>query len=427
MIARVLFVLLAFAAFVAADARAQPPLTLAQAQAEARANAPDSAEAQARIAGAEGIALQARRVLTLDPTISTSVFQGALVGRPDEGAWNVGVRQPVDVSHAWRPRAASAAADVERAQQDAQDVLRALDEGVAIAVADLALAQRLIARGERITTLAAIASDAARRQFEAGGVPQIDADAAELDLAATRFGLEQARGDLDRARARLARLLGRTDWGGLIVQDPVEPLDVPARTDTTAVAARDPRVLAVEAEVRAAQFERQMFERLARPMPTLGLDVGREQRDIPAGGFTGTPFAGGLTANWHDANLVFSVSVPVPLFNRQREPRARATARILAAEARVRIVRADVRSELESSWSTVAATARAYDTVAGTEEIIERDAGFIENAVRAGAFDATTRTQALRRLEEAGRRLDLALRDLRAARAAWIRRTVTAP
>ena len=65
----------------------------------------------------------------------------------------------------------------------------------------------------------------------------------------------------------------------------------------------------------------------------------------------------------------------------------------------------------------------AAHAVVTTTDLIERDAGFVEQAVRAGAFDAVTRSLALRRLEEAGRRLDTAIRDYRIARAAWLRRT----
>jgi hypothetical protein len=54
---------------------------------------------------------------------------------------------------------------------------------------------------------------------------------------------------------------------------------------------------------------------------------------------------------------------------------------------------------------------------------IERDTSFVEQAVRAGAVDAVQRTQALRRLVESGRVTDTTIRDFRAARAAWIRRT----
>ncbi len=88
------------------------------------------------------------------------------------------------------------------------------------------------------------------------------------------------------------------------------------------------------------------------------------------------------------------------------------------------MTRADARSELESSWAALQAATRALTIAVATPRLIDRDMAFVEQAVRAGAFDAVQRTQALRRLEEAGRLSDAAVRDVRATRAAWLRRTM---
>ena len=220
----------------------------------------------------------------------------------------------------------------------------------------------------------------------------------------------------------LARLLGREGARDLAVEDPPEPPETPPAPDVAAFADRDPRVRAANAELEAARFDRQSFGRLVMPPLTFGVDYGRRRTDIPLGAFRESLVAGGLTANWTDSDLLFSVSVPVPLFNRQREPQARATARILTAEARLRVARADVRSELETTWVAFQTAARSLQTVAGTSAIVDRDATFVEQAVRAGEFDATTRALSLRRLEEAGRRIDETVRNVRAVRAEWMRR-----
>lgn len=420
--AGIVFIAIALWSVSAADVSAQRVLSLAEAQSEARAAAPEVGELQARISAAEVVAAQAGRRVRGDPTVSGSLFRGELLGQPDENAWGVSFRQPLDFSGSSRPRLASANADVARAQFDRDAGLRLLDERVAVAVADLALAQRQVARAEQLANLARIAADAACRQFDAGTAPQIDADSAALDLAGTLLTLEQTNGDLARSRTRLARLLGRPTPDALAVDDPLESGDVgPAAPDVAPLVVRDPRVRAALAEIDAARFERETFERLTRGPVTLGLDYGRERREIPLGGFTGTPLAGGLTASWADSDLVFNVTVPLPLFNRQLEPRARATGRLLSAEAALQRVRADVSTEIRSAWDAFVAAARAVQTVAATPAILNRDAGFVEQAVRAGQFDATTRVIALRRLEDAGRRLDVAVRDLRAARAAWMR------
>lgn len=420
--------LLALALFVGpASLHAQRLLTLADAQAEARAHAPEIAELEATVRGAEAIAAQAGRMFRLDPTATGTYFNGAVIGRPDETAWSLDARLPVDVSGSWKPRAASATADVRRTEFDRENGLRALDEQVATAVADVALQQRLVDRGQRLADLFGIAADAARQQLEVGQGTQLDADSAALDFAGARVSLEQARGELARARSRLARLLGRPAGVDLVVADPSEPVTPLQPPDFDGLVDRDPRVRAALAEIDAARFQRETFERLVTPIPTFGITSGYNKRDIPTGSFTGVPFAHALTANWPDRDLTFSVSVPIPLFDRQREPRAQATGRMLTAEAKLRTARADVRTELQSTWDAFDTAARALQAVADTPAVIERDAGFIEQAVRAGAFDALTRSVNLQRLENVGRRVDTAVRDYRAARAAWIRRSLQQP
>jgi hypothetical protein len=167
-----------------------------------------------------------------------------------------------------------------------------------------------------------------------------------------------------------------------------------------------------------------MFERLVTPAPTFGIAYGFQRRDIPSGAFSGTLTASSLTALWPDRELTFNVNIGIPWFDRQQEPRARATGRILAAEAPRERVRADVRTELVSAWATFQAASRSLAMVGLMPATIDRDVTFIEQAVRAGAFDSLQRTQALRRLVESGRLADAAVRDFRAARAAWLRRTV---
>jgi outer membrane protein TolC len=405
------------------SAAAQVPLTLADAQAEARAHAPDVAELDALVRGAEGVAAQARRRLRQNPEISATYGPGALAGRPDELSWTVAAALPVDVSGSWKPRAASADEDVSRARREREDGLRALDERVAEAVADLALQQQLVRRLERVLELQQIAADAAHRQLDVGQGTQLDADSADLDRASARVALEQGRGELAGARASLARLLGRPAAIDLVVADPPELPLSPEPPDFDGLIERDPRVRATAAEVDAAKFEHQTFERLITPMPTFGVAYGFQRRDMPLGSFSGTPFAGSLTALWPDRELTFNVNVGMPFFDRQQEPRARATSRILVAEAKLQTTRADVRTELASAWAAFQAASRALATVASMPATIDRDVTFVEQAVRAGAFDAVQRTQALRRLVEAGRVADSTVRHFRTARAAWVRRT----
>ena len=396
-------------------------LSLVDAQSEARAHGPEAAELEARLRGAQVVADDASRAFRRDPSITGAYTPGAITGNPDEVTWQVGLRLPIDISGSWGPRGASAAADRDRTRFDREDGLRALDETVAITVADLALAQRLLARADRVVTLYAVAAEAAHRRFAIGQGDQLEVDAADLDLAGARAAVAQARGELGRARAGLARLLGRTTSSDLGVEDPDEPGAL-AQVDIAAMVDRDPRTRSTEAELRAARRELDTYMRLIWPIPTLGVDYAYRRRDIAVGSFSG-PGASALSANWVDNEVGFSLTLPLPLFDRQTQGRAKASARIFAAEARLASVRADVRAQLATAWSSLTAASGAFDALAGTSAIIERQFTLLDRALRAGVLDAVARTLAIRRLEDAGRRWDIAIREVRVARAGWIRRT----
>jgi outer membrane protein TolC len=406
-------------------AHAADVLSLADAQATARAHAPEAAALAARLAGTEAIASDARRAIRLDPSLSGAYAPGRVIGKPEETAWQIGLRWPLDLSGSWQARGASAQADRDRTSFERDDGLRALDEMVAIAVADVARAQRALTRADLLLALYGVANDAARKQLKVGQGTRLDADAADLDLASARAATRQVFGHVEEARVRLARFLGRETGAGLAVEDPDESTSLPPPADLEDLVQNDPRVLAAHAELRAARLELTTYERMMLPVPTLGVDYSTSRRDIPAGSFSGSSGVEDLSANWTDAELGFSVTVPLPLFDRQTQPRAKASARMFAATAQLDAARADVRAELGASWATLQAAANALDAVAQTPTVIERDFTLLEQALRAGEIDAVARAQSLRRLQDAGQSFDTVVYGLRVARAHWIRTTAS--
>ena len=398
----------------------QPALGLHAAQAEARAHAPESALLDARIRGASLTAHDAERVFRSDPNLALEY------GRSFEGdaewEWRVGLDWTIDVAGSWGPRASSAAEDQAKSSQGREDGLRALDEAVAIAVAELALAQRKQVRAARMVTLHESTATAMRRQIELGQVNQLDVDAAELDLAAARSALALAGGERAAAAAGLQRLLGRKPGSELIVEDAPETLDASAPPASDALVERDPRVLARRAEARAAEFELTLNDRLAWPAPTLGAEFGRAQREVPAEAWMG-PDATAPDARWTEWEFGLKLGFALPLLDRNREARAHASARRWAAEAELEIARADVRAELHASSAALRTAIEAYRAVEPTAALLERGYAMLEQTARAGALDSVARAQATRRLVEAGLLLDTAVRDLRVARARWLRRS----
>ena len=402
---------------------AAEPLTLAQAQTEARAHAPDVDLLAARLTAADALATDARRAVRRDPTLNFNAAPGEFGGDNSERDIGVGLRWSLDVTGSWVPRRISAGADRDRTRHERDDGLRALDEAVAIAHADAEFLQRPVERAESLLDLHDIAADAARRQLDAGTGNQIDLDAAELDQIQTGALVEQLRGDLRRAQVRLARLLGRPPQPGVLVAETDALRGLPPQISADAVAARDPRIHARQAEHYAAQKERDTFRRLIWGGPTLGIDYNYRRRSILAGAFHG-PGGSGLSASWTDQEITLSVTAPIPVADRQTAGRARARGRIAVAEAQLAVTRADVSADVAASQEELRAALAVMQRLAPSREILARELNLVELALKAGTMDAVTRAATLRRLLDVGRRLDEAHRACRIALAHWVRQTV---
>lgn len=405
----------------AATWRAVPAgaITLDAAQAEARERAPEAAELEARLRGAEVAVAPASRALRVNPELSASWSPGALNGGARERSITVGVSQRLDLSGSWGPRRRSAEMDVERARQAREEGLRTLDEAVAITFAELAHAQRQLTRTERVSVLAAVALDAARKQLEVGQGTQLDVDAAYLDGLAANVDAGRARGAIASRRIRLARLLGRASAEGLVVAEgPEQPVDVTLEHLEDRVSANH-LVRAARAEEAAAGLEAQAQERSAWPQPLFGIGYSRKQREIPAGAFSG-PGGAGLSAAWTEDEGVLMLGVPLPLFERNQLARARATARLAQAITEVGRAEADVRTGLREAAADVDTSWRALVLLQEIPRVLDREYDLLEKAFRSGELDTVARAVALRRLQESAARYDAAVRDYRVAVARWV-------
>ena len=409
----------AIAAALASPTRAQPaPLTLQQAQAEARTHAPERAVADATVAAARDREAVAGRWLTHDP-VATGRYQQPTPGAAqDDRAWSLGLEWTIEVSGAWRARGQAARAAVTAADDERASALLALDGEVAQIVAELADAQRRVARATRMIALRELAARAAERTRSTGGGTQLDVDAATLDLRTAQIDGADARADLDSSRVRLARLLGRPDAAGLEVADDVDrsPPPPPAMVDD--LVDRDPRVRAAAAQLDAARLAAEAEHRAAIPGVTFGVELERARHDIPVGTFGAAPALGGAWSEW---GLGVQLSVPLSFVDRNRSARAAANADVRSLQAHLAEVRMDVRAEIAVAQARLSAAISAMNAAADIPPILDREVQLLDKALRAGGLEFSSWAQQVHRLVEVGRTYDAAVLALRRARAAWAR------
>ncbi len=390
-------------------------LTLAEALAEARRAGPDAAVWRAAWAGARDSVADATRRFHHDPTV-------ALVSRPprflqnqNEHLWDMSISMPLGPLSAVAPRRETASRQAEQQALEMTDRLAALDEAVARAVADLAYAQRALARAERLVALAG--------QSVRGGEQAVDpAELLEQDAARRTWWRAKvryldARAERDRARLRLARLLGRASPEGLEVEDTFVPPPPPVRPDFQRLVEQDPRVLAREAAAARARAVARLQDRLARPAPVLGVSYGRG----PWGFLVNDLGIPSDSAGPSKPQIAFTLMVALPLFERNRAARVQAAARAAVAEAEVAVARADVLADLKARWME---RVRAYEVLQALKHIpetLQQDLAALETLERQGRLTAQARARWLQDLEASAEAFDEAVRRWRYAEAQWRR------
>ncbi|RJF91391.1 TolC family protein [Sphingomonas cavernae] len=276
------------------------------------ASSPRLSAGEADVDAARGEARQART--RPNPVLNTEVenFAG---GRPydrfDQAETTVSVQQPLELGGKRSARAAVADADVRtadaRAEQARVDLAR--DLATAYASAEAMAARVIVARDA--LDLAGQDARVARLLVENGREARVRSVQAEAAVAAARGDLASAEAESDAALARLGALLGTpnafTSIAGGLLDAPL-----PALTGD----GESPAVRVARAERDAARWRIDSERRRAIPDITVSLGARRLEAD--------------------DATaMVAGVSVPLPLFDRNRGSVDSASAAARAAEARL--------------------------------------------------------------------------------------------
>ncbi|MFZ5494298.1 MAG: TolC family protein [Verrucomicrobiota bacterium] len=239
--------------------------------------------------------------------------------------------------------------------QLAQTQYRVSHEVLALAAEVRQAAYEALAQQELRARLAVIAevndaaADLARRQFEAGNIPQLELAQIQASAQQTQVELARADAEIRAARERLNRLLGlaaaQTGWkfaGGL----PGLPADdgLPDDLEAIAVAQRlDLAALRSQAELARKALD---LKRRTRLLPG-GVDLGVDTEREPGG-------AGG-----HAHVTGPRLTVELPLFDQGQPELARLAAELRQTRDRAEALAADIGSEVRAARDRLIAARQA--------------------------------------------------------------------
>ncbi|WP_267349834.1 TolC family protein [Sphingomonas sp. GM_Shp_2] len=321
----------------------------------------------------------------------------------------VGVAIPIELGGKRGARVAVADAQITRAELQA--AITAADVRVRVTqlyVEAIAAERRLVTARDQVR-IAGEAHRAASVRVQAGRASPLEQQRAGVARVNAEANLERAARLADAARINLARRIRRSVNGmldiGLLdrLPAPVAGPDLPARaTGTLAMAAADADLAIADAGVR-----------LARANRVPDLNVGPALRRLEA---------------TNDTAAVFSVSIPIPLFNNGRAAIAQARAQRTQADAIRRVTALDVEQAITDAQTEAANAATTARAAAGPALDAAQEAARIARiGYREGKFGQLDLLDAERTLAETRLAAIEALASYQNARARLERLTAPAP
>ena len=398
-----------------AQAQTSPPieagqtLSLDRALALAGATAPtlDAAEADIQAAAA------ARTVAGLRPNPSVTVEAENVAGSgPYRGVESLetttSLALPIELGGKRSARIGVADARSQRVAIQAAITQADLRLSVIQAYAEAAAAQQRVTTARDQARIAAEGLRAAQVRVQAGRASPIEAERANVARINADAEVERTQRLVEVARYSLSRIIGQPVAGNLDtgwfanVRAAYGPMQAIESAGTLAMAAAEADLAIADAGVRLARAQR---------VPDLTVGAGaRYMRD------TG------------DTAALFSISIPLPLFNNGRAAVAQASSERLRAEAQQRVTAIEVDQAIARAQAEAANAATTAATASGPAlQAAEEAARIARIGYREGKFGQLELLDAERTLAETRLAAIDALLNYHSAQAQLERLTVRAP
>lgn len=317
------------------------PVALSDALARGQDVSPRIAKAKAELKAAEGRAMQAG--VRPNPTISAEVenFSGTGPYRLfRQTETTVAVSQPFELGGKRRARKAVAAAERAFAQIALRKAEADLDHDIIISYAELRAAENRAELARDVLARAAELARIAETLVDVGRDPPLTKLRADALLAEARAERMRAEAELLSARQGLALLIGSDDPElSALPQDMPSPPTLPVGAQSL-----DERLAAAERDARTARVRLAEADGVPDVTASGGVRSFRESRDTA---------------------FIVGVSVPLPLFNRNRGHIAAARADGDAAEAQLAQTRLDTRFSRRDAELMLAAANERVSALSG--------------------------------------------------------------
>jgi cobalt-zinc-cadmium efflux system outer membrane protein len=342
---------------------------------------------------------------------------GPTLGSGAEGALDLGVSQELEL---WGKRGARQAVADARSQTRAAELqakVQEIESDVRAHFERALFLQDRVAVADGLADLDRRVVLATQARVRDGSITPVTGRLTELDLLRLEAQGRRARTDLRQALVALGLAIGKALPDSIRLSGEIEADSLEALEDSVISIAL--RVRGTGEVMRRQITERQsqlhFAEREGRPNLTLGVGLTRERRAFSQDDFAGDPaIVGGISGATSTDNLwTASISVPLPLWQRNQSGRAQASAEIVRSQADYD------RFLLRTRLDVLGAVRRLRDATALYQLYIERstrvrqDLALIHDAYADGRISLDSY------LTQKGRLVDTILAQLEAGDAYW--------
>ncbi|MBL0225210.1 MAG: TolC family protein [Geobacteraceae bacterium] len=285
-----------------------------------------------------------------NPVLELQGSTGSLTGSPEEHTASIGINQELPLYGKLRLRREAGQLEAEALQRQRDNAARLLRDEIATLALDYSLATKRHDLATDLVKLNRELAVIAEERFKAGDIPELDLNLARVELIRAESRLLEAGREQTPLRLKIASLTGLNE-SDITLSD---PLSAPGASQSTAELVKRalvsrPDLIALSHERDKAETETRLAKAEALPNLTAGL-FAQWQR--------GATEVGGMSSTSSDTQLGLRLSMPIPVFDRNRGGQAAARAHLDAADSRRLALERTISAEVEAAVSRVSASER---------------------------------------------------------------------
>jgi len=292
-------------------------------------------------AAKQSLAIQAGAIS--NPTLEFQGVTGSLTGSPEERSVSIGVNQELSLNGKLRLRREALQYEAEVVQRQRDNAARLLKDEVGTLALEFLLVSKRKELAEDLLKLNLDLVSIAGERFKAGDIPELELNLARVEMARAESRLLEVERERGPLRIKIESLTA-LNVNDVILSD---VFSIPVQTFNSVDLVKQalisrPDLLALARDYNKAETETRLADAEALPNLTAGIFV-QWQR--------GSTEVGGMSSTSSDTQLGLRLSMPIPVFDRNRDGRTASQSRLAAAGSRRLALERSITAEVESSLS----------------------------------------------------------------------------